>query len=151
MPCNWELFEMRVIVYIDKPRSPAEFSGEGLFFMNVFPDLRSLGIADFKGQNDVCDFRSVFSQLVELKTIPFTCRNKDNSSSVFARMQLAERENENLMGARLYVHRRDRSEFISIESGIAVTMDDVKVGFTANNNGSFYVHLFGNKAKGENF
>jgi hypothetical protein len=149
--CNWELFELRMIVYIDKPRSPAEFSGEGMFFLNVYPDLRSLGIADFKGQNDICDFRSVFSQLIELKTIPFTCRQKDNSSTVYARMQAAEQSSENLLGSRLYVHRRDRSEFVSIESGIAVVMDDVKVGFTANNNGNYYLHLYGKSAKGENF
>lgn len=146
MGCNWELFEMRVIVWPNEGNV-----SEGLFFVDVYPDLRSLGIADFKGQNDFCDFRSVFSQLVKLKAIPFTCKQKTNPGGSFARIQSAESKNELLLGAKLYVHRRDQSEFVTIESGIGVMLDDVKVAFTSAHNGNYYAQLFGKTAKGENF
>jgi hypothetical protein len=124
---------------------------EGLFFVNVYPDLKSLGVADFQGQNDFCNFRAVFSQLVGLKTIPFTCRQTDNPNGNFVRLQEAESKGEMLIGAKLYVHRRDQSEFDTIQKGIGIMLDDVKVAFTAANNGSYYAQLYGKKAKGENF
>lgn len=147
MGCNWELFELRVIVWPNE----GQFS-QGLFFVDVYPDLRTLGLPDFEGHNDFCNFRPVFNQLIKLKTLPFACRQKSNPGTEFARIQTAERTNELLLGAKLYVHRRDKSEFDTTNiNGVGIVLDDVKVAFTSINNGSYYAQLFGNSARRENF
>ena len=151
MGCNWELFELRVIVWPNDAKPPNVPIGQGLFFIGVYLDLRTLGIADFEGRNDYCNFKTVFSHLIQLKALPFTCKQKTNPGPEFGRVQAPERNNELLIGAQLYVHRRDQSEIASITTGIGVMLDDVNVAFTSVNNGIYYVQLFGKKASRVNF
>lgn len=151
MGCNWELFEMRVIVWPSDVKSPQGQIGQGLFFVDVYPDLRSFGIPDFQGHNDQCNFSSVFSQLIKFKALHFSCRQKNNQGGEFARVQKAEQDNETLLGAQLYVHRRDRSEMDTIMTGIGMMLDDVTVAFTSAHNGIYHAQLFGKKASRVNF
>jgi hypothetical protein len=127
MSCNWELFEFRVVVF--HPRHPTMF----MRFWNVYPDLSSLGIGDFQGSNDSCNFKSVFSELASLKTIPFSFRKIINgiNGNPFNIAQSCERNKLTLRAAKLYVHRRDESDLSSLTTGIGVLLDRVTIPYTA--------------------
>ncbi len=141
MSCNWELFELRVAVF--HPRHPEMF----MRFWNVYPDLSPLGIGDFQGFNDICNFKSIFSELVTLKTIPFSFRKIINgiNGNPFNIAQECERNKLTLRAAKLYVHRRDQSDLSSLTTGIGVLLDRVTVPFTAAMS-IYYVQFSGEEA-----
>ena len=70
MQCNWELFELRVVIYghfnASQPLKDIWWQ-----FFNVSVDLKTLSMSDFQGVGNTCNFRQIFSQLAGLKLIPF--------------------------------------------------------------------------------
>lgn len=153
MSCNWELFELRMVIWIKAIKSPFRgYAGQGVMFYGVFPDTQSLGISSFQGQNSGCNFRQVFSELVKLKTIPFNCSKNDNyNQSSFLRIQTAEHNNELLPGAKLYVHRRNQSDLASKTTGEGIVLDNVKISHTVAAKQSYYIDLLGDSASLVNF
>lgn len=148
MSCNWELLELRVVIWTKAIKSPFRgYAGQGVMFYGVFPDIQSLGIGSFQGQNNSCNFRQVFSELVKLKKIPFNCSKNDKyNQSSFLRIQTAERNNELLPGAKLYVHRRDQSDLASKTTGKGIVLDNVKISLTTATQKSYYIYLLGDSA-----
>lgn len=156
MGCNWELYEFRVRVFYklgDKsiPRHGSRYVGVGSQFFDVFPDLKTLGIGNFQGSNNNCDFKSVFNQLIKLKMIPFNCPQGSNTGNHFSRIQIAERDKEHLPAAKLYVHKRNDSELSSETTGIGIWMEGVDVVFTSASNGAYYIQLIGDDAGSVNY
>ena len=144
MSCNWELFEFRVIVMFKlAAQSGSRYVGLGGLFWEVKPDIATLGIGDFQGSNDFCDFKTVFSQLSKLKMIPFVCPQQANTGNAFSRVQVAEKDKEHLPAAKLFVHRRDEEDIVSDMRGPTVWLQGVDVGFTAVNGGFYYAQLRG--------
>jgi hypothetical protein len=141
MSCNWDLFEFRVVVL------HPNHSVMPMRFWNVYPDLSSLGISDFQGSNDSCNFKSVFSELAKWKTIPFGFRKIINGihGNPFNMAQEAERKKLTLNAAKLYVHRRNQSDLSSLTTGIGVLLDSVTIPYTATVP-NYYVYLSGDKA-----
>ena len=79
MSCNWEFFELRVIVFTKAIEAGGRgLAGQGPKFFSVTLDLRSLGIPDFQGSNYTCNFTTIFSQLISKRAIPFACSQKNN-------------------------------------------------------------------------
>jgi len=148
MSCNWELLELRVVIWTKAIKSPFRgYAGQGVMFYGVFPDIQSLGIGGFQGQNNSCNFRQVFSELVKLKTIPFSCSKNDKyNQNSFLIIQTAERNNELLPGAKLYVHRRNQSDLASKTTGEGIVLDNVKISLTAAAQQSYYIDLLGDSA-----
>lgn len=151
MGCNWELFELRVVVFMrgERNRQNGNFSGQILWeFHNVTIDLRSLGLADFKGSGEYCNFKTVFTELVKAQMIPFSFGGEKFRSDRlnFGNLQAAERNGRKFTAAKLYVHRRNQPSEASLESGEGVLLGTVSVDFTAIAKGSHYVQLSGEKA-----
>ncbi|MEZ5584665.1 MAG: hypothetical protein R3F37_19550 [Candidatus Competibacteraceae bacterium] len=148
MSCNWELLELRVVIWTKAIKSPFRgYAGQGVMFYGVFPDIQSLGIGSFQGQNNSCNFRQVFSELVKLKKIPFNCSKNDKyNQSSFLRIQTAEHNNELLPGAKLYVHRRNQSDLASKTTGEGIVLDNVKISLTTAAQKSYYIYLLGDSA-----
>jgi hypothetical protein len=144
MTCNWELFELRVVIY-RPPVPPKVGPGDIWFeFFNVSVDLGTLGMGDFQGSNDQCNFRYVFSQLAGLKTIPFRfSEEKIRSDRLnFGNLQAAERNKLKFSAAKLYVHRRDQTDQTSLSTGVGVLLRTISVDFTVPKP-NFYVQLSG--------
>ncbi len=150
MKCNWELFELRVAIFLrgQKHKPTGNFTGQILLeFFNVMPDLGTIGIGDFQGSGDDCNFKSVFSQMVELNAMPFSfLKEKIRPDRLnFGNLQAAERNGITYRAAKLYVHRRDQSDLSSLTTGIGMLLENVTIIFTAKGP-MFYVHLSGESA-----
>jgi hypothetical protein len=141
MSCNWDLYELRVVVFHPHHDVMA------MRFWKVYPDLGSLGINDFQGSNDSCNFKSVFSELATLKTIPFSFRKITLGiyGNPFNIAQVCEQNKVTLRAAKLYVHRRNQSDISSLTTGIGVLLDRVTIPYTAAVP-NYYVYLSGEKA-----
>jgi len=151
MGCNWELFELRVVIFMRGERSKqgGNFTGQVLWeFKNVSVDLKSLGIADFKGSGDFCNFRNVFTEMVKTQMIPFSFGKQQPQSDrlQFENLQAAERNSRKFPAAKLYVHRRNASDQVSLDAGEGVLLGTVSVDLTAVSQGIHYVQLSGEKA-----
>ena len=156
MQCNWELFELRVAIFHrgEKNKTNGNFTGDLLWeFFNVSVDLQSLGISNFQRLGNYCNFRDVFRELVKLQTIPFGFANEriKNDRLNFGNLQAGEKNQRTFKAAKLYVHRRDRSDINSEIMGDGVLLEGVTVLFTAVYNGIHYVSLSGNSANSINF
>lgn len=152
MGCNWELFELRVVIFMrgEGNKQTGNFTGQILFeFHNVTVDLKALGIADFKGSGDFCNFRNVFTEMVKTQMIPFGFGKQGQRSDrlQFGNLQAAEKNGVKFTAAKLYVHRRDQPEEINLEVGEGVLLGTVSVDFTAVNQGNHTVWLSGAKAR----
>ena len=124
MTCNWEYFDLILRVYPNAKKVNGRIEGNGWTFANVTLDLLSLGIADFQGKNYTCNFSFVFSELAKMKLIraslPFQVRqlhidgNRKNRTRVieqrdsFLMLQKAEKDQNKLSAAHLFVLRRDQ-------------------------------------------
>ena len=146
MTCNWELYELRVVIYRPSPggKDPGDIWYE---FFNVSVDLRSFGMSDFQGSNNQCNFRDVFGQLAALRTIPFSFPKERIASNRlnFSNLQAAERNKAGYNIAKLYVHRRDQDDRTSLLHGVGVILERVYVDFTAPTP-LFYAILSGSSA-----
>lgn len=156
MGCNWELYELKLIVWVKgKKVLTRGFIGNGLTFYSVTLDFHTLGINGFKGSNNHCDFKSVFNELARLKFIPFMIGKGGpqyyNPMSHFGRLQTAEKNNETLPAAMLYVHTRTQGDAASQTTGLGVLLEGVTVGFTAAGESGAYAHLFADSASTRNF
>lgn len=156
MGCNWELFELRVEVFYKlgdkaKPNHGARYVGSGSTFFRVFPDLKTLGIGEFEGKNNDCNFKSVFNQLIKLKMLHFNCSQSSNPGNHFSRMQVAERDKEHLPAAKMYVVRSDQAEQTAKTTGLGIWMEGVDVVFTYANSGAYHIELIGDRAGAINF
>ena len=164
MGCNWEMYELRLMVWTTAKKSPAgRFTrGQvGVQFDSVGLDLATLSMQSVtpKDSTDACSFKAIFDQLAKLKTIPFgfsrkiikTDRFYLDPPTHFMRLQTAEQKNEVLPAAVLYVHKRGQSDHTSITTGIGVLLEDVTVTFTSSDQNSYYVQLFGASGKTVNF
>jgi hypothetical protein len=156
MGCNWELFELRVIVFTNAVEAGSRgLAGQGPKFFSVTLDLLTLGIGNFKGSGLDCDFKSVFDQLIKQKAIKFNCRQAENEGGHFGRVQAAERNKEMLPGAKLYVHVRGglNSQNVYPEKFTepGVLLKGVTIRSAVVNNGSYYIYLEGYEASQLNF
>ncbi len=156
MPCNWELYELRMVIFIrgEKNKSTGNFSGEVYWeFLNVRVDLRSLGLGDFQGSGDACNFKTVFSELVKLKIIPFSFANErlEKGKPNFDNLRAGQSSNSTLRAAKLYVHRRDQSDHSSDTTGVGVLLEGVKVAIALKSDKGYYVTLTGDSANQVNF
>ena len=156
MACNWELYELRVIVFTNTVEAGSRgLAGQGPKFFAVTLDLLTLGISDFKGSGSYCDFPSVFNQLIQRKAIPFACRQKENEGNHFGRVQVAQRNAEFLPGAKLYVQFRtginpnNQQPEKFTEPGVLLMGVTVKSAMFKNN--GYYIYLEGNEARPLNF
>lgn len=126
MGCNWELFELRVVVFMrgERNRQNGNFSGQ------------------------ILNFKTVFTELVKAQMIPFSFGGEKFRSDRlnFGNLQAAERNGRKFTAAKLYVHRRNQPSEASLESGEGVLLGTVSVDFTAIAQGSHYVQLSGEKA-----
>lgn len=116
-------------------------------FFNVMPDLSALGIGDFQGSGNDCNFKSVFGKMVELNAMPFSFpkeRIKPDRLN-FSNLEAAERNGKTFRAAKLYVHRRDQSDLSSLTTGIGMLLENVTIILTAKVP-VFYVHLSGESA-----
>jgi hypothetical protein len=148
--CNWELYELRVAVFLrgEKNNSNGNFSGQASWeFFNISLDLRSHGIGNFQSSDNVCNFKAVFSQLVNLKKIPFGFVNDRIKSDRLniSNLQSAERNKLTLRAAKLYVHSRKQSDHTSNITGVGVLLEGVKVEISTDNK-SYKVTLIGDLA-----
>jgi hypothetical protein len=156
MACNWELFELRLRVWLtSRTTSTGKFQGlNGLEFFNVTVDLRDLGLKDFEGSGHVCNFAYVFGELAKLKIIPVSFSSKAVKTDTshydpmpsFGVMQQLEKSGKTVPAALLYVHRRNGSEVTSLEAGTGLWMNGVKVMLTSNAQ-DYYIQLMGESAK----
>jgi len=152
MSCNWEFFELRVIVFTKAIEAGGRgLAGQGPKFFSVTLDLRSLGIPDFQGSNYTCNFTTIFSQLISKRAIPFACSQKNNEQGNFGIVEAAGRNKEILPAAKLYVHNQKQSDGVSVSTGFGVLLQGVKVISTFVNNGDYYMHLSGHEASSLNF
>ena len=152
MGCNWELFELRVVVFTNGVRASGRgFAGQGATFEAIYLNLRTLGISDFRGSNNSCDFQSVFNELIKLKTLPFNFTQNGDVSNYFGKIESAQRNKEKFPAAKLYVHRHDQSGEHSKSAGVGVLLEDVQVDFTNINNGRYHIHLSGGSARPVNY
>lgn len=152
MPCNWELFELRVTVWTPPAMkaSGRGYAGAGVKFWSVSPDLRRFGIGGFQGHNNDCDFESVFKQLVQKRAIVFSCSSNGSNQSGFTRLKNAEQKLELLPAAKLYVHRRDESDIDSDLRGVGVLLERVQA-HASTANGGYYIDLSAGAASPLNF
>jgi hypothetical protein len=128
MECNWELFELILVVYPKAQKlHSGRIVGEGWQFDNVTLELRSLGIADFHGVKHTCNFADVFGQLAKRKLIKASFPGQVKLSyedalhnlrtttrdqrSTFQLLQKAEKDQKKLTAANLYVARRDEPKY----------------------------------------
>jgi hypothetical protein len=130
MPCNWELYELRVVIYLRGTKIPitGNFLGETQWeFFNVSVNLSSLGIAGFQGNGLSCNFKSVFSQLANLRKLPFgfTSERIRSNRLNFGNLEEAYKKGLTLGAAKLYVHRRDLSDFVSSAVGPGILLEIV--------------------------
>jgi hypothetical protein len=111
-------------------------------------DLKSLAIADFKGSGDFCNFRNVFAEMVKTQTIPFSFGKQQPQSDrlQFGNLQTAEGSGRKFPAAKLYVHRRNTPDQVSLDAGEGVLLDTVSVDFTAVSQGLHYVQISGQRA-----
>lgn len=156
MGCNWELYELKLIVWVKGTKAPTRgFAGLGVTFYSVTLDFHTLGISGFQGNNNHCDFKSVFGELKRMKFIPFMIGKGGpahyDPMSHFGRLQTAEKNKEKLPAAMLYVHMRRQEDMTSQTTGLGVLLEGVTVGFTATSQGGAYAHLFGDTASTRNF
>jgi len=156
MPCNWELYELQVIVFTKAVEAGSRgLAGAGAKFFAVTLDLHTLGINDFKGSGLYCDFASVFNQLIKRKAIPFACRQKGNEGNHFSRVQDAQKNAENLPGAKLYVQSRtgiNQDNILPLNfTEPGVLLQGVKVRSALYKNNDYYIYLEGYEASPLNF
>ncbi len=152
MPCNWELFELRVTVWTPNAvRARGRgYAGHGVKFWAVVPDLRRFGISGFQGNNNYCGFESVFNRLIQRHAIAFSCRQGGLHLSSFSRLKTAEQKLELLPAAKLYVHRRDQPDSSSDMEGVGVLLENVTAE-ASTTNGDYYIVLTANSAKPLNY
>ncbi len=152
MSCNWELYELRVRVWIKADKYPGRgYLGSGMLFWDVkLSHFDTLAIPEFKSDSKgFCNFKTVFDRLAKLKTIPFDCPGSQNQNP-FGRLQGASRDKEVLPAAFLFLHRRDQSDVASETTGIGVLLEGVTVPFT-DTQPVYHAHLIGNSATTVNF
>ena len=156
MPCNWELYELRMEIFIrgEKNKSTGNFSGEVYWeFLNITVDLRSLGLGDFQGSGEACNFKTAFSELVKLKMIPFSFARErlEKGKPNFDNLRAGQMSNSTHRAAKLYVHRRDQSDHSSDTTGVGVLLEGVKVVIALKSDKGYYVTLIGDSANRVNF
>jgi hypothetical protein len=154
--CNWELYELRVIVFTNAAEGGSRgLVGAGPKFFSVTLDIPKLGIGEFKGSGLDCNFTVVFNELIKRKALAFACRQKDNDGNHFSRVQAAQRNKENLPGAKLYVHLRGgispKNIYPEKITELGVLLLGVTVKTSVLNKDVFYIHLEGNEASPVNF
>jgi hypothetical protein len=153
MSCNWELFELRLRVWIKANKYPQRgYFGNGMMLWDVRLEHQfNLGIPAFKPDSKGnCNFKSVFTALAGIKKIPFTCPASNENRSPFGRLQVAQRNKEVLPAAFLFLHRRDQSDISSETTGIGILLEGVTVLFTKAQP-VFHADLSGNSASTVNF
>jgi len=153
MSCNWELYELRLRVWIKAEKLRGRgFSGLGMMLWNVMLDhQKSLGIPEFKPDSKGnCNFKAVFDQLIKLKKISFNCPSSSENQGPFGRLQGAKQKNELLPAAFLFLHRRDQSDLASETTGIGILLEGVSVPFT-DSQPVYHAHIVGNSASPVNF
>lgn len=155
MGCNWELYELRVLIFSRGTKIPlfGNFVGKTEWeFFNVMLDLPSLGIAGFQGSGLACNFQSVFSQLANMKKLPFgfTSEVFRQDKLNFGNLEAAFKTKTTLRSAKLYVHRRDTSDSITSATGPGVLLETVTIDYAARTP-HFDVRLSGKSANTINF
>lgn len=153
MSCNWELFELRLRVWLKAEKYPQRgYVGLGMMFWEVFLDLSTFGIQPKpKDSADICGFKAIFEQLVQKRVIPFSCnKNNADNQAPFGRIQTASRKGETFPAAFLFLHRRDQSDLTGETTGIGILLEEVFVP-VAVSTPTYYAHLFGKSASKKNF
>jgi hypothetical protein len=157
MKCNWELFELRVTVFVrgQKDQTSGNFSGQiGWEFFNVSINPRQFGLGDFVATADnQCNFKAVFEGLAKKKMIPFgfAAQRTQGNQLNFGNLQAAQRNGLTLRAAKLYVHRRDNSAWAGDPTRVGVLLEGVKVLFALTSSSGYYVLLVGDSANLLNF
>lgn len=157
MKCNWELFELRVTVFVrgQKDQTSGNFSGQvGWEFLNVVIDPRQLGLGGFVATDkNECNFKAVFDGLAKKKTIPFSiaAQRVAGNQLNFGNLQAAQRNALTLRAAKLYVHKRDGSTWAGDPTRVGVLLEGVKVLFALTSSSGYYVLLVGDSANLLNF
>jgi hypothetical protein len=145
---------MVIFIRGEKNTSTGNFSGEVYWkFFNVRVDLRSLGLGDFQGSGEACNFKTVFSELAKLKIIPFSFASErlEKGRPDFGNLQGGQLSNSTLRAAKLYVHRRDQSDHSSDTTGVGVLLESVKVATALKSEKGYYAILTGDSANLVNF
>ncbi len=153
MSCNWELYELRIRVWIKAEKYPHRgYFGHGMMFWNVrLTHFDTLSIPEFKPDSKgFCNFKTVFDRLIKLKAIPFECPSSSDNQGPFGRLQTAHRNKEAFSAAVLFLHRRDQSDLASETTGIGVLLEGVSVPLT-DAQPVYHAHLTGNSASPVNF
>lgn len=155
--CNWELFELRVAMYLrgEKIAKSGNFLGVPSWeFFNVQVDLKSLGIAGFQsaGANN-CNFKTVFNDLIKRKKIPFGYPlNAAGANRLnFDNLRSADRNSLPVKAAKLYVHERDLDDYTSSVIGVGILLENVRVSNTKADAIGYFAELSGASANPVNF
>jgi hypothetical protein len=128
--------------------------GRGPKFFEVKLELAMLGLGEFEGSGTECNFKTVFNGIIKRQALAFTCHQKDNEGNHFGRVQAAQRNNETLPGAKLYVNvrRSDNSGNILPEvTGLGVLFTGVTISFAQIYKEKFYISFTSSKTSPVNF
>ncbi len=130
MACNWELYELRVLIFHRGKKNPVIMEANWEFG-NVSIDFRHLGIPGFSGNGLNCNFKTVFSRLANMKQIPFFFNSEIPSAKKynFDNLVAAYKNNVTLGVAKLYVHRRDSFDLVTSVTGPAILLETVTVEY----------------------
>lgn len=155
MSCDWEIFELRVLIYLRGAKVPVtgNFIGQNQWeFFNVQVDASSLGVPNFQGSGGNCNFTAVFSQLAKLKKIPFNfgVDVKRTGGLGFDNLESAYRQKLPLKAAKLFVHRRGLPDTVSSMVLPGILLENVTVDF-ASKTPTFNALLSGASANTVNF
>lgn len=106
------------------------FTGQiAMEYFNVWPEARLSGIGGFHGIGDKCNFEAVFRGFAALLMIPFSFSSERIATNRlnFANLEAARKNRVKFGAAKLYVHRRDKSDLTSSAEGIGVLLEGVTV------------------------